>query len=211
MTNKILALFGDSILDNAPYTASHPDTTSHLQHMLGDAWTVRRYARDGAVMRDIPRQLSESKERPAVAVLSVGGNDLTAHLGILEQRVSNSGAVFDQLDKIVEAFEREYVRVAEQVRDKAQRTILCTIYEVQLEPAVLARRARIPLAAINDRILRAAARLGVEVLELRFVCTEARDFVQQIEPSARGAEKIAHAIAGVVRGDANLASTRIHG
>ena len=211
MTSKILALFGDSILDNAPYTGGHPDTTSHLQRILGEAWTVRRYARDGAVMRDIPQQLSESKERPTIGVLSVGGNDLTQHLGILDQRASNSGAVFDHLGKIVDGFEREYVRVAEQVKDKAQRTILCTIYEVQLEPAVLAQRARIPLAAVNDRIIRTAAQFGVEVLELRLVCTEPTDFVQQIEPSAHGAEKIARAVASVARGETDLASTRIHG
>jgi hypothetical protein len=210
-TSKILALLGDSILDNAPYTGSQPDTTSHLQRLIGDAWAVRRYARDGAVMRDVPRQLKEATERPGISVLSVGGNDLTPRIDILEKRVSSSGQVFDELGKIVEDFDREYSRVAELVRDNADRTILCTIYEVRLEPAVFARRVRIPLAAINDRIIRTAAHLGVEVLELRLVCTEPGDFVQQIEPSARGAAKIAHAIARIVRGEGTLASTRIHG
>jgi lysophospholipase L1-like esterase len=210
-TNNVLALFGDSILDNAPYTGTRPDTTSHLQRMLGDAWVVRRYARDGAVMRDVPRQVKESATRPGIAVLSVGGNDLTPRIDILEKRVSSSGQVFDELDTIVENFEREYSRVAELVRDSADRTVLCTIYEVRLEPAAFARRVRIPLAAVNDRIIRVAARLGVEVLELRLVCREPADFVLQIEPSARGAEKIAHAIARVVRGDIDLATTRIHG
>jgi lysophospholipase L1-like esterase len=210
-TSNVLALFGDSILDNAPYTAAEPDTTSHLQTMLGEKWTVRRYARDGAVMRDVSRQLKESTERPSIAVLSVGGNDLTPRIDILEKRVSSSGEVFDELDKIVDNFDREYAGVAESVRNKADRTILCTIYEVRLEPAAFARRVRIPLAAVNDRIIRTAARLGVEVLELRRVCTEPADFALQIEPSARGAEKIAHAIASVVRGDADLATTRIYG
>ena len=31
MAAQILALFGDSILDNAPYTRPEPDTTTHLE------------------------------------------------------------------------------------------------------------------------------------------------------------------------------------
>jgi hypothetical protein len=53
---------------------------------------------------------------------------------------------------------------------------------------------------VNDRIVRAARRVGAHVLELRDVCTEASDFVMQIEPSAQGARKIAAAIATGVKG-----------
>lgn len=208
---RILALFGDSIIDNAAYTGGRPDTTAHLQNLLGDDWNVRRYARDGGVIRDIPRQIAELNGRCDVAVLSVGGNDLTPHIGILEQPVRSSGAVFDQLDSIVQAFDREYMRVAETVAAKADRTILCTIYEVQLEPATFARRVRFPLAAVNDRIIRAALRLGLEVLELRAVCTEAGDFCQQIEPSGPGAEKIARAVAGAVHANTHQSRATIYG
>ena len=210
ISKHVLALFGDSILDNAPYTRPEPDTTTHLQKALGDDWLVRCYARDGAVMSEVPGQVATLTKRPAVAVLSIGGNDLTPHISILEQPITSSGRVFDELDRIVQAFDREYSRVAESVARKAERTILCTIYEVQLEPSVFARRVRIPLAAINDRIIRTASRLDLEVLELRSICTEKSDFVQQIEPSARGAEKIARAIAAIVRGETLAKSTRIH-
>jgi hypothetical protein len=69
---------------------------------------------------------------------------------------------------------------------------------VQLEPAPYAKLARVPLAVLNDRIMRIAARLGLDVLDLRSICTEPSDFVLQIEPSAKGAAKIARAIAGLV-------------
>lgn len=106
-----------------------------------------------------------------------------------------------QLLTIADEFERAYERVARAVADRAERTILCTIFEVRFEPEEQARLVRVPLGVLNDRIIRIAARLGVDVLELRSVCTEARDFVLQIEPSARGAEKIAEVIAAVLRGD----------
>lgn len=79
------------------------------------------------------------------------------------------------------------------------RLVVCTIYEPPLENPELARLAQVPLAIFNDRIIRIASRLGVDVLDLRSVCTEPDDFVLEIEPSAEGARKIAGAIAEVVR------------
>ncbi len=209
MAKQILALFGDSILDNAPYTRPEPDTTAHLERLLGEDWAVRRLATDGAVMRDVVGQLRALRDRPAVAVLSVGGNDAIEHIGILEQPTVNSGMVLDQLDAIAASFQQQYESVVGAVAQNAARVILCTIYEVQLEPPVFAKRVRVPLALLNDRILRTAARLGLDTLELRSICTEPTDFVQQIEPSPQGAAKIAKAIAAAVRGDGGLSSGRV--
>ena len=61
-------------------------------------------------------------------------------------------------------------------------------------PRVAGHRAGID--AVRDT-LETSARLGLEVLELRSVCTEDDDYVLEIEPSARGADKIARAIAAV--------------
>jgi hypothetical protein len=209
MADQILALFGDSILDNAPYTRPEPDTTAHLERLLGGDWAVRRFATDGATMRDVAAQLRAFRDRAAVAVLSVGGNDAIAHIGILDQPAANSGAVLEQLDTIAEAFHRQYEAVARAVAERANRVMLCTIYDVQLEPAVRAKRVRVPLGVLNDRILRTAARLGLDSLELRSICTDPADFVQEIEPSPRGAAKIAQAIVGAVRGNGGLASGRV--
>ena len=209
MADQTLALFGDSILDNAPYTRPEPDTTAHLERLLGKGWAVRRLATDGAVMRDVDGQLRALRDRATVAVLSVGGNDAIEHIGILEQPTANSGMVLEQLDAIAANFQQQYERVVSAVVQHADRVILCTIYEVQLEPPVFAKRVRVPLALLNDRILRTAARLGLDTLELRSICTEPADFVQQIEPSPQGAAKIAKAIAVVVRGNGGLSSGKV--
>ena len=206
MPDQILALFGDSILDNAPYTRPEPDTTAHLEQLLGKGWAVRRLATDGATMRDVAGQLHAFRDRAEVAVLSVGGNDAIEHIGILEQPTTNSGSVLEYLDAIGAAFHQQYESVARAVAQQASRVILCTIYEVQLEPPVFAQRVRVPLAVLNDRILRTAAMLGLDSLELRTVCTEPTDFVQQIEPSPQGAAKIAKAIVGAMRRNGGLSS-----
>jgi len=47
----------------------------------------------------------------------------------------------------------------------------------------------------NDVVLRTAVRLGLDVIDLRLVCTEPDDFANAIEPSGQGGRKIAEAIA----------------
>jgi lysophospholipase L1-like esterase len=209
MTSRTLVLLGDSILDNAPYTRPEPDSTTHLRRLLPD-WSITPLAQDGATMRDVHDQLQRLDTRPSTAVLSVGGNDAIEHIGLLDRPTTTAAALLGELLAIAEEFGRRYDAVARAVTERADRTLLCTIYEVQLEPALYAQLARVPLALLNDRIVRTAARLGADVLELRSICTEPGDFVLQIEPSARGAAKIARAIAATLldQGDA-LSSGRV--
>lgn len=108
-----------------------------------------------------------------------------------------------------DAFASRYAQVVGEVLPRARRTILCTIYEVQLEPATYAMLARVPLAVINDRIQRVGAALGADVLDLRTVCTVPADFVLQIEPSAEGALKIARAIARSLRLESTTPTARL--
>lgn len=208
MPTRTLALIGDSILDNAPYTRPEPDTTAHLGRLL-PGWSVQRVAQDGAVMAQVAGQLRQLDSRPAVAVVSIGGNDAIAHLGVLEGHATHSTGLLEELLAITSDFGRRYEAVARAVAERAERTVLCTIYEVQLEPLRYAELVRVPLGLLNDQIVRVASRLGLEVLDLRTVCTGPGDFVLQIEPSAQGARKIAEAIAAVVLGGAGLGSARV--
>src|SRR5918911_1408576 len=125
-----LCLLGDSILDNAPYTRPEPDTTAHLQRLL-NGWAVERRARDGARMRDVERQLHGLTERPELAVLSIGGNDMVEHISLLERHGTSAAEVFHELLGIAEEFTTAYESVARSVRARAERTLLCTVYEVQ--------------------------------------------------------------------------------
>ena len=83
-------LLGDSIFDNAPYTAGGPCVIEQLSEALprGSSATLR--AVDGATTDDVPRQLSRLPRDVTHLVLSVGGNDALRHAGILEMRVSSA-------------------------------------------------------------------------------------------------------------------------
>jgi hypothetical protein len=195
-----VALLGDSILDNSPYTAPEPDTSECLQRSLGTAWIVELLARDGATMADLRFQLTHLPKVTDAAVLSIGGNDAVGHIGVLNQRANGSAQVLDQLAKITEEFRAGYRRAIADLQPRVRRVIVCTIYEPPLADSVTARLARVPLTLLNDQIIREASRAGVDVLDLRTVCTEPTDFVKEIEPSPAGARKIAGAIDAVLRG-----------
>lgn len=57
-----------------------------------------------------------------------------------------------------------------------------------------------PLSLLTERIIRTAGRHALEILDLRTICTRPEDFVQEIEPSARGARKLAEALGRAVQG-----------
>lgn len=206
MSQQKIVLFGDSILDNASYAAPEPDTVECLRRLLGARWSVDLVAQDGSIMLDMPSQLQQVPDCAATAILSVGGNDLLEHIDLLRQ----SNTKISELINIADEFTQHYKDVVRSFSTRFDRLILCTIYEVQLDPAPLTQLVRAPLGIINDQIIRTAACLGLEVLELRDFCTEPSDFVLQIEPSASGAAKIASAIAALLRQEPSMNMGRIY-
>ena len=189
-----LALIGDSILDNRAYTKPSPDTATRLRESLGSDWTVELLAQDGATIADIRFQLSSLASKSDCAVLSVGGNDAVEHIGLLSRPAQSAAEVLAALNDIAGPFAKEYEQLLTDLRPKVERLIVCTIYEPALSNPTAARLATVPLAILNDRILRAALRGKADVIDLRSVCTSPTDFVLEIEPSAEGAAKIAQAI-----------------
>lgn len=206
----LLALLGDSIFDNARYTKPAPGTATILQELLGPAWTVEIAAQDGATTDLLPIQLGDLSRRPDLIFLSLGGNDAAGQLDILAPRPTTSTELLTVLQNIADDFEEAYAGILQLLLPLTERLIVCTIYEPPLENAEQARLALVPLAIFNDRIIRTAGRHGVDVLDLRSVCTETSDFVLEIEPSAQGARKIAEAIAGVIRGSGAIPGVQVY-
>lgn len=187
-----VVLLGDSIFDNGAYVPGGPDVARQLRTELGGAWKVTLLAVDGAVMDDVSRQLGRLPADATHLVLSVGGNDALYHVGLLEP-----GIGVDVLARLADAaadFAPRYDAVLEAVRRQGLPLLACTIYEGNLGGS-MQKRAIGGVAAFNDRIQRAALRLGVPVLELRDLTNEPADYANPIEPSVQGGEKIARAIA----------------
>lgn len=194
-----LALLGDGILANGAHTGREPDSASLIRQLL-PAWTVTLLAAEGSAMATIASQLKQLPADVDLVVLSVGGNDAVMHVDLLERPTKSSGETLDALVAMADEFGSDYDRVAKSVHDRSPRLVVCTMYEPPLVGLNTASRARVLLTLLNDHILRSAYRWGLDVLDLRAICTSPQDFRLQIAPSAAGAGKIGRAIAGIASG-----------
>jgi hypothetical protein len=205
-----LALLGDGILANGAHTGREPDTASLIRQLL-PAWKVSLLAAEGSAMAAVASQLKQLPADVDLVVLSIGGNDAMTHVDLLEQPTKSSGDTLDALVGMVDDFAAGFDPVAKSVRDRSPRLVVCTIYEPPLVGLNTASRARVLLTLLNDHILRTAYRWGLDVLDLRAICTIPEDFTQQIAPSATGAAKIGRAIAGIAAGTGGRKVTVIAG
>jgi lysophospholipase L1-like esterase len=205
-----LALVGDGILANGAHTKGQPDSAAALRQLL-PAWTVSLVAGEGSMIADVASQLPKLNGAVDIAVLSVGGNDAMRHVDLLQQPAASSGETLDALIAMADGFAGMYERVVKSVRERAPRLIVCTIYEPPLVGKNTANRARVLLTMLNDGVLKAAYRWGLDVLDLRAICRAPEDFTLQVSPSGAGAAKIAHAIAAVLEGTEAKRTTVIAG
>jgi hypothetical protein len=204
-----VALLGDSIFDNAAYVHGAPDVVNHLQPLLPDGWRATLCAVDGATTANLETQLARMPDDVTQLIISIGGNDALTSFDLLSMPAATSLQVLDAFDTRVGVFEHRYRAAITAAVKRQPHTTVCTIYNGALD-AELARAARVGLTLFNDVIVRTAVDLNLSVLDLRTVCTDAADYVNLIEPSARGGQKIARAIANLLRVD-DMPHARIWG
>ena len=190
-----LALLGDSILDNAAYVPGRrPAVIDQVRSGLPTGWVATLLARDGSVIADVYRQLDALPQDATHLVLSAGGNDALYQVGTLQKTVTTVGQGLRVLAEVCERFEGDYRRLLASIRDRGLPAGVCTVYNPSFSHEVTRQEVVAALGLYNDGIIRVAREFKFPVLELRAVCTEATDFVSQIEPSLHGGAKIAEAI-----------------
>lgn len=195
-----IALLGDSIFDNKVYVGGGPDVAAQLRALLPEGWRVTLCAVDGATTQDVGTQLDRVPEHVTRIVLSLGGNDALENADLLSERaVASIGAAIDLLGERIATFRQAYGRALDAVCDLGRPVTVCTIYDANL-PGEEGRRAVTALALFNDVIVRAAVERGLDLVDLRVVCTEPEDYANPIEPGVRGGAKIAQAILGAFCG-----------
>lgn len=196
---KNLVLLGDSIIDNQVYVRpGEPDVAAQLRRRL-TGWRVDLRAVDGSVVAEVAAdQLKDPIAKGSAVFLSAGGNDA---LGMVDLLIDPAGVSFaaamEQLRSIRDDFRERYAALADAVAAASGRVMAATIYHPAFTGAEAALQAPAEgaLAAYNDVIQRESLRCGFRVLELRTLFDQPEDYANPIEPSARGGDKIAHAIA----------------
>jgi hypothetical protein len=204
-----IVLLGDSIFDNAAYVAGAPDVVRQVRQRLPPGSKATLAALDGSKIGDVRRQLRLVPADATHLVLSVGGNDALGSSDFFGTPVRSAAEALSGLADIGEAFERGYLAMLADVLACRLPTAICTVYYPRFPDAALQKVAVAALTVFNDSIVRAAFVHGLPLLDLRLICTEAGDYANPIEPSARGGEKIARTIADFVERSPKAGRTEV--
>lgn len=192
-----LVTFGDSVLDCGSYNpygitpgrllvrnddARFPEFRGQDLCSYGEARLEHR-ARDGATVADLSAQLTGlAVEEPAVALLSIGGNDLL--MGMMMGILPEPDAFGRRLDAFLGALPIRPVLVAT-IYDPTFGDDARAFLDVEPAPVRAAHRR------FNDRLAESAARVGTLVdVHAHFLRGDPSWFVQTIEPSLQGASEI---------------------
>ncbi len=196
MTHAVL--IGDSVFDNGVYVRGGPDVVRQLRARLpGGRATLR--AVDGAVLADVPRQLADLPGDATHLVVSAGGNDALRASGVLDDPACSVAEALARLANAQDRFRAEYGAALDAVLAHGLPTAICTIYDPRYPDPIRRRLAATALALLNDVVTRAGAARVLTLLDLRVLCGEDADFANPIEPSVRGGDRIAAAIAAFLR------------
>ncbi len=193
-----VVLLGDSIFDNGAYVPGEPDVVTQLRAILPDGWTASLSAIDGAVISDVKRQLETIPLDATHLVVSAGGNDALQHIGLLSEQAGSVASVLDKLATVQREFQQNYRSLIEAVLARGLPTAICTIYEGNFADHTTRELANVGLSIFNDVITREASTHDLPLIDLRVLFDSKADYANEIEPSARGGEKIARRIAKLV-------------
>jgi hypothetical protein len=197
-----LVLLGDSIFDNASYTAGGPDVVTQVRAQLPAGWTATLAAVDGSQAVDVDTQLAGLPTEATHLVLSIGGNDALMASGLLDEPVYSSADALRLIGASVREFESRYRTAVASCLARGLPLVVCTIYNGNFPDPDYRERVVVALAVFNDAIVRTACAHGLDVIDLRAVCDLPQDYANPIEPSSIGGAKIARAITRVVTGAA---------
>jgi len=193
-----VVLLGDSVFDNQRYVAAGVSVTELVRKEVPSTAQVTLLATDGHTTRDVAAQLKKLPQDTTHLVLSIGGNDALGHSGVLNRPAAQSSEIFLALAEIRESFERDYLRMLDQVSALNKPLVLCTIYDPRFEDQQQQKMCVAALGIFNDVITRAAASRGLPLVDLRVIFSQPTDYANPIEPAAQGGAKLAQAISKAV-------------
>src|SRR5918997_3813787 len=194
-----VVLLGDSIFDNGVYVPGHPDVLAQVRSYLSSGARATLLAVDGAITTDVPRQLARLPSDATQLIISAGGNHALGEAHLLREPCTTVGEAVARLSEAQRRFAGTYDLMVEAILARGVPTAFCTIYDANFPPpegAIITAA----LSLFNDVITRAVFSRGAPLIDLRLMFSDAGDYANPIEPSARGGDKIARVIAALVGG-----------
>lgn len=182
----IITLMGDSILENSSYVGNEDSVQANLNKKTKDK--VINLARDDAIIYDIYTQLDQihydyNNENNSI-VLSVGGNNLLLSIEF-NKKESHVQVLFSQYMELVKAIKSKMNKV---------KLILCDCYYSNCKDTNINNI----VTKWNTLLYNFANKEKIKVIKISSDLTSSFDYVNDIEPSEKGSEKIADAILAIL-------------
>ena len=193
MKKKRIVLVGDSVFDNEVYVKPYKDVISHLERLLPENYAANLCAVDGSTTLDIVDQIRYIPKSATHIFVSIGGNDVLPHRGMLYDDELDRIDILEQLARKANTFHRNYTKAINLILKLGKPVTLFTIYNGYMLPEI-ATAIKAAVAIFNDKIYQVANKKNLSVIELRDICKHAADFANPIEPSSIGGIRIAKAI-----------------
>ena len=193
-----IVLLGDSVFDNAPYTAGGPAVVDHLNALVREGEEATLLAVDGDCLEDMPSQQGRIPDSATHIIVSIGGNDALGHADLLNAPVRTAGQGLAVMGGVVDDFAERYRALLGDLCRGFDWLQVCTIYNGDFGPEAPVLSAAVRL--FDDAIQRAANEWGVLVIELRDLLNEPIHYANPIEPSVEGGRVLAEEILRRARG-----------
>ena len=177
-TTRVICI-GDSILNNARYVGNNESVLDQLNKLdLEKLYTFNMLARDGAKLNDAFRQLdlytNQNDNNAKIVIVSIGGNDLLAE------------------DEEPRELFQQYLKLMKTIRSRVSDDV--RIFSLGLYYPLSKKRFLNRIKQWNAWLNENADSNGYMVLNIETVITGQSDICYKIEPSAKGAKKIAELI-----------------
>jgi hypothetical protein len=188
-----IVLLGDSVIDNNAYVGGGPDVAAQLDTVLSGG-KVTCLARDGAVIAEVISQLVQVPKDATHLVISAGGNDALQQSHFLHEAASSVEQVLRKFSEIQAGFRQQYRQMLDLAHKQRLPVAVYTVYDPRFQDPTQRLIASVALSVINDVITREVFSRGLDLIDLRVLFNEDRDFANAIEPSVQGGMKLAEAI-----------------
>lgn len=206
-----IAIVGDSIFDNGTYVPDGMPFIEQLNSHLPEGSEAYLLARDGDMVLGATEQVSRIQDGTTHIFVSVGGNNALGSMSKLAAPVTTVGTGLAVLRGIQVLFESEYQDFIDQLVETGIPTTVCTIYNPSFDSAEEQQISIGGLSIFNDVIIRAAARVGFPVMDLRSAFVSRDCYANPIEPSEIGGLRMTQMVRNILKShDFSRLNTRIY-
>jgi lysophospholipase L1-like esterase len=178
--NKTIILLGDSVLNNNSYVEKGKTVNDLLEQKIDKNKTIVPLARNNSTINKVYHQLErvnrDLNDESTTVFLSVGGND------ILKMREKNIDDTFDKYNTLVDA-----------ITTKLPNAKL-VLFNVYYPPNKSNYHSEIKKWNTNLDLEYKRNNKNIHILNLAKLLKDPSDFVDDIEPSITGGEKIVNKI-----------------